>query len=1078
MQAKKLGKITKKNTGIYQSGGLLGDFFSKAGSIPGMDPSSSSKLFGQAGGEYKDLFGGIKSSGTFATREDLPEWGDQAAEQFRQKVISNMKLKKVGDNYRAPDGKEITYDELTDLAGKLYDQTKAENKSFNEGAPLATQVSGLLELGRKEQEELRNKKETIQDYPVTRSSFAPSGFAEQGGKIEAYSNLLSLFRDGGNPQHGGRVSVDQQMMGYMDNSPYRNMPSQEFYTDTLTMNGVSTPIMAVPNVGSPVMMAPNSGNYYFPGASQITEVPMAKDGGKSKKPKPASQQFREYNDSLPVQALKLADPTGVSAYPDVYFAGKDFVADPSWEGAANVGLNVLGALPGVGYLGRGAKLAKVINNSANTAKAINISRTAKSSLDSKYEDNPYAEIAQYQTNQIDSSRPVVTLPIKSRMMQEGGGLLSIIKAQNGSTASQKELAQIRQQEAIDYYNRWRDSQMGSSMLRGSTESDDDYNKYYKGREESLKNLPNVKFIEEQAYHPNKLPKSGFYQHHSGSPNLVKSWGVSLYPYGVESPTTIVHETGHAEDQSGKFIPENDKKLINSFKPKSFEQSPLGSSESAKNMSKKEKQSEWKYMQTYGDPKEVRQLLNQIRYSETVDPNSLYDPYTQKVTPEIFDAMKNKVYENESKNPLDILKKNFTDDQIIDLLNTISYKDDNKNSDIQLVQQGGMIFQMNRFPMAFNGGMYMNGVPQAKAGNFFKKLGNVVSDYGRGMADSFGNMTGLYDIGNEGYKTKFGRKIAGGVDKFSRTIGKIGDVAVSALLPGVGSAIVGAKNAIGQTINPQGLGAAQEQRNADRANMLSSLDPTGRTKGGAGLSSLLGGVGGGGGLGALGGLLGGAGGGGGLGALGGLLGGAGGGGGLGALGGLLGMGEDGGKMSYNNLNSLFQDGGDVEEGQQEVDNQFLSLPEEQQVEVYKSLIDFILENGIDELEEKYPEEYEFFEIYSDFLEESGNEDDEDEGGFRPEQMANGGIPQRYRNQGFNKVGQKRQSTRPGKKWMVLAKKGDKYKIVHGGAKGMSDFTKHKNLKRRNRFWDRMGGTDSAKAKDPFSPLYWHKRFGTW
>jgi hypothetical protein len=25
---------------------------------------------------------------------------------------------------------------------------------------------------------------------------------------------------------------------------------------------------------------------------------------------------------------------------------------------------------------------------------------------------------------------------------------------------------------------------------------------------------------------------------------------------------------------------------------------------------------------------------------------------------------------------------------------------------------------------------------------------------------------------------------------------------------------------------------------------------------------------------------------------------------------------------------------------------------------------------------------------------------------------------------------------------------------------------------------MGGKDSAKANDPFSPLYWHKRFGTW
>lgn len=91
---------------------------------------------------------------------------------------------------------------------------------------------------------------------------------------------------------------------------------------------------------------------------------------------------------------------------------------------------------------------------------------------------------------------------------------------------------------------------------------------------------------------------------------------------------------------------------------------------------------------------------------------------------------------------------------------------------------------------------------------------------------------------------------------------------------------------------------------------------------------------------------------------------------------------------------------------------------------------------------------------------------------------GGIPQRYKNMGFNKVGTKKKSTRPGKKWMVLAKKGDQYKVVHGGDSKMQDFTQHGSEKRKDRFWDRMGGRDSAKAKDPFSPLYWHKRFGTW
>jgi hypothetical protein len=63
-------------------------------------------------------------------------------------------------------------------------------------------------------------------------------------------------------------------------------------------------------------------------------------------------------------------------------------------------------------------------------------------------------------------------------------------------------------------------------------------------------------------------------------------------------------------------------------------------------------------------------------------------------------------------------------------------------------------------------------------------------------------------------------------------------------------------------------------------------------------------------------------------------------------------------------------------------------------------------------------------------------------------------------------------------MVLAKKGDDYKVVHGGYKGMQDFKQHHSEQRRENFWNRMGGKNSSKATDPFSPLYWHKRFGTW
>lgn len=91
---------------------------------------------------------------------------------------------------------------------------------------------------------------------------------------------------------------------------------------------------------------------------------------------------------------------------------------------------------------------------------------------------------------------------------------------------------------------------------------------------------------------------------------------------------------------------------------------------------------------------------------------------------------------------------------------------------------------------------------------------------------------------------------------------------------------------------------------------------------------------------------------------------------------------------------------------------------------------------------------------------------------------GGIPDRYRKMGFSRVGQKKSSNRDGKKWMVLAEKNGDYKVVHGGYEGMKDFSQHGDEKRKDRFWDRMGGRDSARANDPFSPLYWHKKFGTW
>jgi hypothetical protein len=214
----------------------------------------------------------------------------------------------------------------------------------------------------------------------------------------------------------------------------------------------------------------------------------------------------------------------------------------------------------------------------------------------------------------------------------------------------------------------------------------------------------------------------------------------------------------------------------------------------------------------------------------------------------------------------------------------------------------------------------------------------------------------------------------------------------------------------------------------------------------------------------------------------------------------------------------QQGGEMQQGE----NRYMQLPREKQVEAYKLIIDFIVDNGIDALEQQYPEEYQFFEEFSDTLEgeemeqeggEEGGEEMETEAGrmemagpeeeemqseyptdeeevalgARPgegamrgpmapeqaQQMKQGGIPQRYRNMGFSAVGVKKKSTRPDRKWMVLAKKGNQYKVVHGGDPKMKDFTQHGSGKRKDAFWNRHGGKDSAKSNDKFSPMYYHK-----
>jgi hypothetical protein len=66
---------------------------------------------------------------------------------------------------------------------------------------------------------------------------------------------------------------------------------------------------------------------------------------------------RNVNDNGLVQTAKIFDPTGISSYPDVYYAYKDMVAGKG--SATNLGLNILGALPVIGKAKTIFRMAKL-----------------------------------------------------------------------------------------------------------------------------------------------------------------------------------------------------------------------------------------------------------------------------------------------------------------------------------------------------------------------------------------------------------------------------------------------------------------------------------------------------------------------------------------------------------------------------------------------------------------------------------------------------------------------------------------------------------------------------------------------
>jgi hypothetical protein len=199
--------------------------------------------------------------------------------------------------------------------------------------------------------------------------------------------------------------------------------------------------------------------------------------------------------------------------------------------------------------------------------------------------------------------------------------------------------------------------------------------------------------------------------------------IVIYPDAYNHLTTIPHEFSHAIDRKparmyykGKYddylygkknklnedkrlIPDKDISYITKNAAKTYFQSPefysspkLSREEQLKNYLEnpkaweswlKKQEDLYKY---FGEPTETRARLNTIRYLSKK--KNIYDPFNQKVTPQVYKKLLNIKFDD--ARPLNELKRIYTDEEIMYMLNNISK---NNNGDEQLLdktQKGGQL----------------------------------------------------------------------------------------------------------------------------------------------------------------------------------------------------------------------------------------------------------------------------------------------------------------------------------------------------------------------------------------------------
>jgi len=246
--------------------------------------------------------------------------------------------------------------------------------------------------------------------------------------------------------------------------------------------------------------------------------------------------------------------------------------------------------------------------------------------------------------------------------------------------------------SLQYQKDWMNSPMYEEMLNKSTENDWVDRDYAEDRVKNLEELTKNKSYRIRESYDDVGPNG---QAGDASTNGIITLYNSSNVNKDFKKEAINHEIGHMTDNPtfnittpfrDRLIPQSDIDLIEKYNPINLENTERY--KKADKLGKKLLKQHSPYNKDTIDyittPTETRARLNVIR--QYAKENNIYDPFTQKVTPEIINKLLLRKHTEKLKG-LDDLNSVFGKNKLMNLLNTISQNDTDKDRSVSVAKNG-------------------------------------------------------------------------------------------------------------------------------------------------------------------------------------------------------------------------------------------------------------------------------------------------------------------------------------------------------------------------------------------------------